>query len=181
MALELEAMLAESLRDLLEGGWAKYLELENGQVRTSWHQEGELRWLEVWDHSGTELVGRFMVTVGVYPFELPSIGPEDDGALRAELAGQAREPEPVERFWAEVCRDDMAQGGDGKFYRVTRAAAGTGANAGFTVVTLDLNNGDAPRTYTMRPDGAVQVIRGEEGQAADTLAGAGLGPEVIRS
>jgi hypothetical protein len=98
----------------------------------------------------------------------------------AEHDGE-RDPEPVQRTWKEACAEDMAKGADGKFYPVTRAAAGTGPNEGFTVVTLDLDNGDVPRTFQMRPDDAVTLIRGEAGRAADALRGAGLGPEVIRS
>jgi hypothetical protein len=169
MALDLEQMLAQALRDILEGGWAKYLELEDGQVRTTWHEEGDQRWLEVWGGPGSaDLVGRFKVTVGVHPFELMAKPAEEAPA------------EPVERFWAEVCEGDMAQGSDGKFYRVMASAEGGGENAGRTMVTLDLGSGPG-RTYPFPPDGAVLVIRGPAGQAAETLRAAGLGPQVIKS
>lgn len=87
MARELHEMLAELLLDVAQE-WTKYAQLEDGtQVKVTWHRDHELEWMEV-HHAdqGGDLIGRFKPSVTVELFELPEIGPEDDGALRAELA-----------------------------------------------------------------------------------------------
>jgi hypothetical protein len=246
MALELHEQVSAALLDVLHGGWAKYLELEDGtQVRTSWHsgEDGD-EWLRV-EHPETGHVRDFLVNVktvdlgapsppepaawdpdnpgcapeecggsrldpcttimrtkGVdhdgdrpvpdHPFEgghsgmacvtmiTRSDGTGDSCGLPADHHPKAQPPVPVERTWAEVCRGDQAQGGDGKFYPVIRAAAGTGPNAGFTVVTMDLG-GHVDRSYNMPPSGTVLVIRGEVGAAADAFREGGMVPGVIRS
>lgn len=180
MALDMEGMLAELTLGVAQE-WMRYAQLEDGtQIKATFHRDGELEWLEVHDaEQGGDLLGRFQVSVTVTPFELPPIGPEDDGALRAELAEQAPEPDWVSRTWAEACEGDAAQGGDGTFYPVVHAAAGTGPNAGFQVVTLLV--GGQERVYNMPPGGDVNLIRGEVGQRLEAIRAAGLGPEVITS
>ena len=172
MARELHEQVEDALYDVLLGGWAKYLELEDGtQVRAEWKIGAEQRYLEI-THTETGHQARLAVVVTAALVE--SITPDPEHVPTPD-----QDPDPVERTWAEVCEGDQAQGGDGQFYPVVRAAEGSGPNAGLTVVTMVI--GGQERTYPMPPDGAVQVKRGETGMAADTLRSAGLGPEVLKS
>lgn len=58
------------------------------QARCRWHENGTFTLSET---GYGEEYGRFRLTVNVEPVEVPPTGPEDDGALRAELADiQAR-------------------------------------------------------------------------------------------
>lgn len=174
MSRELHEDLGDALLDVLQGGWAKYLDLEAGdQVSLTWHQEGELRWLQV-TNVETGHAANFRVAVDVQPYELPPIGPEDDGALRAELADHGPEED---RTWGEVLDGDLCLGEDGTWYEVTASAPGTGPNKGRQMVTL-LISGE-PKGFPFFPEHPVRVQRGLAGQAFDNLAAAGLGPEVL--
>jgi hypothetical protein len=174
MALELHEQLSEALQDVLRGGWAKYLELEDGtQVQATWHQELDLRWLQV-TNLETGHAANFRVHVAVEA--LPPIGPEDDGALRAELAAEAG---PVEATWGSLCEGDQAIGEDGQPYLVEQVREGIGPQAGKVVVTMVI--GGQARPYAMDPAGAVKVLRGAAGRAAQALLEAGMDPRTVRS
>ena len=200
MARELSEMVADALADILKSGWAKYLELEDGtQVRCTWHRDGDLEWVEV---EGPEVGEAFKITVTAEVFTLPPIGPEDDGALRAELSaglcGDCGDPlgtnpgpceacaehtleqptehaDPEPSTWGEVHPGDLVQGGDGEWYEVH--AAGPLGSSGLRSVVL-LIAGEQ-RAYDMLPSGPVQRRRGPEAQAIDTMRAAGLDPEVL--
>jgi hypothetical protein len=182
MAQALPDMVADALRDVLQGGWAKYLELEDGtQVRASWQLNRETgdQWLEVWDSHGVDCLGRFTVEVVTGTYELPppvEIGPEDDGALRAELAEHGPEEDG---HWSMVAAGDLAQGGDGEWYEVVKTAVGGGGNTGLIMVTLLI--GGVPRVYPFQPSTEVKIRRGPEGAAVRMFDQAGLGPEVLKS
>lgn len=90
---EYRPSLAKEVRDLamdvLQAGWMRYGHLADGaQIRCVWRQEGGQRWLEV-EHLGTGHKALFSLLVEVEQVTLPPIGPEDDGALQAELRDAA--------------------------------------------------------------------------------------------
>lgn len=84
--------LSEEVRllalDTLTGGWFRYGKLSDGvQIRCTWQQEGPVRWLQV-ENLETGEKNLFTLDVTVRPYTVSPIGPEDDGALRAELSEQ---------------------------------------------------------------------------------------------
>lgn len=89
----------------------------------------------------------------------------------------ATEPatEPVPVPWSQVVEGDWARGGDGVFYLVK----GNRAENGRAYVTIQVRGKD--NTYPREPGAEVLVKRGPVGLAVDTLAAAGLGPEVLES
>jgi hypothetical protein len=165
MALELHEQLSEALQDVLRGGWAKYLELEDGtQVQATWHQELDLRWLQV-TNLETGHAANFRVHVEVEPFA-------------QEMATEA-ETGPVEATWGSLCEGDQAIGEDGQPYLVEHVREGIGPQAGKVLVTMVI--GGQARPYAMDPAGAVKVIRGAAGRAAQALLEAGMDPRTVQS
>jgi hypothetical protein len=173
MALDLHEQVEQALLEVLHGGWAKYLELEDGtQVRAVWHsgEDGNpLEYLEI-THTETGHKARLAVAVTATLLELPL------------TPAAEREPEPVverEVSWCTLTEGDQAKGGDGVYYPVVKATAGGGPNEGKTMVTLLI--GRVEKVYPMPPQGLVWARRGPTGLAVQALLDAGLGPEVIKS
>jgi hypothetical protein len=179
MAQELPDMIAESLADVLRGGWARYLELEDGtQCRTTWHQEGDLSWLHV-ENAETGHGANFTVTVSAVPLLVQEIEQEDEkhpDGTGEELAERGPEESGT---WSMVAAGDLAQGGDGEWYEVVKTAMGGGGNVGLIMVTLLI--GGTPRVYPFQPSTEVKVRRGPDGAAVQMFGRAGLGPEVLKS
>lgn len=169
MALELHEQVEYALRDVLKGGWAKYLELEDGtQVRAEWvvTADGDpLEYLEI-THTETGHKARLAVAVTAALLELP-ITPE-------------AEREPIEREvdWCTLTDGDFVKGDDSTWYPVVKATAGGGPNAGKTMVTLLL--GGVEKVYPMPPQGKVWARRGPTGLAVQALLDAGLGLEQVQ-
>lgn len=177
MALDIKEQVAEALADVLQGGWARYLELEDGStVRTQWLDGENGKALQITNaETGHQLTLAVKVTCDFYP--MTPVGPEGDGALRDELA--AVESAVVVTTWGGLCEGDQAIGEDGQPYLVERVREGIGPQAGKTVVTMII--GGQTRPYPMDPAGPVKVIRGAAGRAAQALLDGGLGAETVRS
>ena len=170
-------MIAEALADVLRGGWARYLELEDGtQVRTAWHQEGDLRWLHV-ENTETGHAVNLNVTVSAEVITQWEVTPEEDGALREELAVNGPEEDG---HWGMVAAGDLVQGENGAWYEVLKTAVGGGGNIGLVMVTLLIDEPPG-RTYPFQPSTPVRLRRGADGAAVQMFDQAGLDPEVLKS
>jgi hypothetical protein len=119
--------------DTLQSGWFRYGRLsDDTQIRCTWRGEGSDTWLQV-ENLETGHVALFTLDVTVTPHTRPPVGPEDDGALRAEIAEYEDHPyelnesaNPLGGCTAMVMRNG---GGDqcGRPSGVHRTAAPTSA------------------------------------------------------
>jgi hypothetical protein len=93
--------LASLVVDCVQGGWLRYAQWHDGaDVRITW-QGGGIARVETVDNYG-ELIGEFDIAVSARRLPLPPpLGPENDGALQAELAAE-QELIWVPRTWADV-------------------------------------------------------------------------------
>lgn len=86
VAVNLSKEVCRLALDTLTGGWFRYGHLSDGvQIRCTWHTEGSDTWLQV-ENLETGHMAHFTLDVTVQPYTAPPIGPEDDGALREEIA-----------------------------------------------------------------------------------------------
>lgn len=98
--------LADDVAELVldaAGEWLKYVQLSDGsQAKMTWHDTHTVRL----EHTETGHVAEFRVAVVVE--QLPPPGPENDGALQAELAA---EEELIwhPRTWADVRSGDTVR------------------------------------------------------------------------
>lgn len=173
--------------------WIKYVEWRDGRrVKIEHHGRNIARALYA---DSLELIGDFEVTAAGR--RLPPLGPEDDGALRDELAAveQARHDELiwVPRTWADVRPgDDVRLPGTDNVAHVQHAVhlrwhvdPRTGTSSwnppqplewsGVHVMLRTAAHPDQPADLTMDPAKAVEIhLTQSEADAMDALDAAGL-------
>lgn len=113
--MTLAEYLAEYASNVVVQEWMRIIELpDESQARVNWVAE-EAGTFTVGSSQYSAEHGRFRLIVKVEEIEVPPIGPEDDGALRAELADLSSDPRTCDecyeddedpRAWCDCINDD---------------------------------------------------------------------------
>lgn len=147
----------------------------------------------------------FRLDVTVQPYTIPPIGPEDDGALRAELSEECANCAPLAAgasisrvdgtlldepcqdcrltypgSWAETRAGDEVQGEDGAWYPVKASDQRTYTQAQLPTQVVTLIIGGQEHAYDMPGLGPVRIKLGEEHRAIRNLKAGFPGTEEVR-